>query len=90
MSLSSVALVALAAASPSVESGEQSFTRDGVTYIYTARESGPSTILNGRVKGGSTFRYVVRNGYVTGYFGMTPVSFRAEPAKKPRVEVVSR
>lgn len=90
MSLSSVALMALAAASASVVSSEQSFTRDGVTYFYTTQKAGPSTILRGRVRGGEKFRFVVRNGFVTGYFGMNPVSFRAEPPKKPRVEVVSR
>ena len=63
---------------------EHRFTRDGETFVYTARASGDATILSGRSGSGRDFRLVVRNGRVTGKSGGVPVSFSVpKPARTP-------
>lgn len=60
----------------------QRFTRDGVTYVYTTRENGDRTIIEGRsYPRGSGFYLVVKNGRVTGTSGGIPVAFAVTSAK---------
>lgn len=64
------------------EVAEQRFTRDGVTYVYTQRDQGDRTVLQGRaLPGGSAFHLVVKNGRVVGTSGGIPVSFATPKAK---------
>lgn len=70
---------------------ERSFTRDGVTYVYTAKRDGDATVLEGKaLPGGSAYTLTVRGKKVTGQVGGTPVSFRiAKPLDAP-VQTASR
>lgn len=64
------------------ESDNQSFTHDGYTYFYTAKDAGKATVLTGRrLPGGETFRLRVRGNRVTGHTGQQAVSFRVSDAK---------
>jgi hypothetical protein len=56
---------------------ERSFTHEGVTYTYTSTRLGDARVLEGKVARGDRFRFVVRDGWVHGRVGTTPVSFRA-------------
>jgi hypothetical protein len=72
-----LATPAIAADAPA----EKSFTRDGVTYVYTTRADGDLTIIEGRnVTTGETFALSVRNGQVDGTYDGRKVSFYA-PSK---------
>ncbi len=57
--------------------GQQRFTRDGQTYVYTAAKgTGAMQVIDGRSSTGSTFHLVVRGDRVSGTAGGMPVSFR--------------
>ncbi len=64
------------------ETNEQSFTRDGHTYVYTttARADGRTVIQGREVGSAQRFRLLVKNGRVTGQANGFPVSFRASEA----------
>ncbi len=67
----------------------RSFTRDGVTYVYTSTAKGGAQVLEGVAKpGNQSFRLVVRNGWVDGNAAGTRVSFRVP--KTTKVQVASR
>lgn len=67
----------------------RSFTRDGVTYVYTSTAKGDAQVLEGVAKpGNQKFRLVVRNGWVDGNASGTRVSFRVP--KVTKVQVASR
>jgi hypothetical protein len=58
---------------------ERTFSRDGVTYTYTATDMGEYKLLQGRAyPSGSAFRLTVRGDKVRGVSGGTPVSFRVK------------
>lgn len=61
------------------ERNEQSFTRDGHTYVYTtaARTDGRTLIEGREVGSAQRFRLLVKNGRVTGHANGYPVAFRA-------------
>lgn len=61
---------------------QQTFTRDGRTYVYTtATNDDGRTVIEGRQVGSATrFRLLVKGDRVTGYSNGFPVSFRAPQA----------
>lgn len=67
--------------------GEQRFTRDGTTYVYTVTpaKGGRQVIEGRRLPGGSAFRLVVSGNRVDGVSGGQPVSFRAKAAASTEV-----
>lgn len=82
--------VALAAAATAListvgiagDAEQQTFTRDGHTYVYTTatRDDG-RTVIEGRQVGSRTrFRLLVNGDRVTGYSNGYPVSFRTSEA----------
>jgi hypothetical protein len=78
------AAIALAAtvAAPALAqevSPERSFTRDGITYVYTATKVGDTTVLAGRASPvGGPFKLTVRGKHVNGRAGGVPVSFATD------------
>ncbi|KTF67571.1 hypothetical protein ACNFJ7_00410 [Sphingomonas sp. HT-1] len=85
-----LALVAsLFAAAPAFagdNADSRSFTRDGVTYVYTSTAKGDMQILEGVAKpANQRFRLVVRNGWVDGNAAGNHVSFRVPKAEKVQV-----
>lgn len=57
----------------------ESFTRDGITYDYTVKTVGESTVIKGKiVNSGEAFRLRVKNDRVSGLVGVWPVSFKAD------------
>ena len=85
------ATAALFVAAPAFASEqERSFTRDGVTYIYTSTVKGDVQILEGTVQPtGENFHLVVHKGWVSGKAAGAKVSFRV-PKPSRRVEVAQR
>lgn len=68
------------------QADQRSFTRDGVTYVYTSTAKGEEQIIEGVAKpSNQKFRLVVQNGWVNGTAGGTQVSFRAPKAAKVQV-----
>lgn len=62
--------------------GEQRFTHQGSTYIYTTSTDHGRTVISGRrLPAGDTFRLVVDGDRVTGEAGGMPVAFRTASAK---------
>jgi hypothetical protein len=74
--LIAAAAASIAFAAPAL-ADERVFTRDGVTYSYTATPKGEAVVLEGSASNGGKFRLVVKNGWVDGYAGNARVSFRA-------------
>ena len=71
--------------------GERTFTRDGVTYVYTSEQRGETTVLSGRaLPGGSSYTLNVRGRKVTGHVGGTPVSFSIAKPLEAKVETAQR
>lgn len=82
-------LFAAAPAFAADNAATRSFTRDGVTYVYTSTAEGDAQVLEGVAKpGNQKFRLVVRNGWVDGNASGTRVSFRVP--KVTKVQVASR
>ncbi|OAN57140.1 hypothetical protein [Sphingomonas sp. TDK1] len=83
-------LFAAAPAFAANNADSRSFTRDGVTYVYTSTTTkGGAQVLEGVAKpGNQSFRLVVRNGWVDGNAAGTRVSFRVPKVSK--VQVASR
>ena len=75
-----VALLAATVAAPAFAAEKTSFTHDGVTYSYTQEKVAGSTILKGTSDAGESFRYVIRNGRVTGDNNGVAVRFSVEDA----------
>ena len=86
--LFAAAAATLALASPAL-AGERTFTKDGVTYTYTAAKDGQARVLTGTASHGGDFKLVVKNGWVRGYVGGTRVSFAA-PKRDVPVTIASR
>ena len=84
-------LLLTAVAAPALAQEKAAFTHDGVTYVYSQTKVGDSTIIQGHADNGPDFRYVVRNGQVTGNTDGNPVRFSVADAMaaKPQVEIVS-
>lgn len=71
--------------------GERTFTRDGVTYVYTSEQRGGTTVLTGKaLPGGSSYTLTVRGRKVTGHVGGTPVSFSIAKPLEAKVETAQR
>ncbi|WP_423601953.1 hypothetical protein [Sphingomonas sp. MS122] len=71
--------------------GERSFTRDGVTYVYTSEQRGETTVISGKtLPSGSAYELTVRGKRVTGHVGGTPVSFRIAKPLVQKVETAQR
>lgn len=71
--------------------GERSFTRDGVTYVYTSEQRGETTVLKGKaLPAGSSYTLNVRGKKVTGHVGGTPVSFSIAKPLVAKVETAQR
>lgn len=81
--LAAVAATALiSSATIAGEPEQQTFTRDGRTYVYTttAKDDG-RTVIEGRQLGSpARFRLLVKGDRVTGFSNGYPVSFRASQA----------
>lgn len=62
------------------EPAQQTFTRDGHTYVYStsAREGGRTLIEGREVGSASRFRLLVDGNRVTGHANGYPVSFRTQ------------
>jgi hypothetical protein len=70
---------------------ERSFTRDGVTYVYTSTQRGDATVLTGKtLETGSSYTLTVRGRRVTGTVGGTPVSFSIAKPLSRGVETAQR
>lgn len=70
---------------------ERTFTRDGVTYIYTREQRGDVTVLSGKaLPAGSSYTLTVRGRKVTGHVGGTPVSFSIAKPLSRGVETAQR
>ena len=69
---------------------DRSFTHEGITYVYTARNDGSARVLEGKASAGGKFRLVVQNGWVRGRVGTVPVSFRAPKRGEAPVLVAAR
>lgn len=72
---------------------KQRFTHNGLTYVYTAKQSGGRQIIDGRrFPSGSAFHLVVRGNRVSGVSGGVPVDFALAEARGATgaVEVASR
>lgn len=69
------ALALVSSAAPAFASPTQTLTRDGVTYVYSVKETERGTIIKGREQGGRPFSLRVANGRVRGYSNDRPVSF---------------
>ncbi|WP_448661145.1 hypothetical protein ACG3SL_10970 [Sphingomonas sp. CJ20] len=82
------AAATLALATPAL-AAERSFTHEGVTYTYTVTPKGDARVLEGTASQGGRFRFVVRDGWVSGFAGNARVSFRA-PKSNTAVIVASR
>ena len=87
--LFAAAAASLALLSTSAIAGERSFTRDGVTYVYTVANKDGARVLEGSASSGGRFRLVVKNGWVRGRVARTPVLFR-EPRRDAPVQVAQR
>lgn len=71
--------------------GERSFTRDGVTYVYTSEQRGESTVISGKtLPAGSSYKLTVRGKRVTGHVGGAPVSFTIAKPLVQKVETAQR
>ncbi|WP_445192048.1 hypothetical protein ACT009_16010 [Sphingomonas sp. Tas61C01] len=73
--------------------GQQRFTHDGMTYVYTSKQDGNRQIIDGRrFPAGAGFHLVVRNNRVSGVSGGVPVDFALDEARgaKGAVEVAAR
>lgn len=71
------------------ETGRQSFTRDGVSYVYTVSVQDDQRVLTGTADR-IPFRLVVRGGYVSGDFNSRPVQFSLRDVKRINQEVAVR
>lgn len=71
------------------ETGQQSFTRDGVSYVYTVSVQDDQRVLTGTADR-IPFRLVVRGGYVSGDFNSRPVQFSLRDVKRTNQEVAVR
>jgi hypothetical protein len=70
------ALLAGTAQAAFAKSEQQSFERDGYTYVYTKSLQGKTTLLRGTYyPGGKPFALEVRNGRVEGSMNEAPVGF---------------
>jgi hypothetical protein len=70
---------------------ERSFTRDGVTYVYTSTLKGDVQVLEGTaLPAGDSFHLVVHKGWVDGKAAGTRVSFRVPKPSRDTVEVAQR
>ena len=56
---------------------ERAFTHEGANYVYTTTAQDDAVVLEGKSSEGGKFRFVVRDGWVSGYAGAVRVSFRA-------------
>ena len=71
--------------------GERSFTRDGVTYVYTSEQRGEIVVLKGKtLPEGSSYTLNVRGRKVTGNVGGTPVAFSIAKPLTAKVETAQR
>lgn len=71
--------------------GERSFTRDGVTYVYTSEQRGKSTVILGKAfPGGSSYSLTVRGRRVTGVVGGNPVAFTIARPLTSKIETAQR
>lgn len=71
----------------------QRFTHDGMTYVYTSKQSGNRQVIDGRrFPSGAGFHLVVRNDRVSGTSGGVPVEFTLADARGAQgaVEVATR
>lgn len=71
-------------ASPIVaeEAPKARFQHDGQTFEYTTRQTSAGTVIEGRrFPSGSAFRFVVRNGKVTGVSGGQTVAFTVRESR---------
>ena len=85
-----LAAIAIPAAASAGEAPKRSFTRDGITYIYTSVPKGDATVLAGRAyPSGRDFSLTVRGDRVRGFSDGVPVSFKAEPTARGSATVVA-
>lgn len=70
---------------------ERTFTREGVTYVYTSEQRGETRVLSGRaLPNGAPYTLNVRGRKVTGHVGGTPVSFDIAKPLPKKVETAQR
>lgn len=83
--LIAAAALTLAASPALANENERSFTRDGITYTYTSTKVKDALVLEGTAEPmGGKFRFVVRDGKVTGYAGNAKVAFLVADVMKSR------
>lgn len=86
--ISAAVLLSLPAAA---YAGERTFTRDGVTYVYTSEQRGETTVLSGKaLPDGASYTLTVRGRRVTGNVGGTPVSFSIAKPLNRGIETAQR
>jgi hypothetical protein len=89
--LFAAAALTLAASPALANENERSFTRDGITYTYTSTKVDDALVLEGTARPlGGKFRFVVRDGKVTGYAGNVKVAFLVQDAVKARKLLAAR
>ena len=75
------AAFALTSTSALARDGQQRFTHQGSTYLFTTAEQNGRTVISGQqLPSGETFRLVVDGGHVSGVSGGQPVAFRTATA----------
>lgn len=89
-SAAAAACVAIAAPAFAQAAPQQSFTHDGVTYVYTATQQGRTRILAGKTSDGGTFELTVRNQRVDGYVNNQHVAFAVPRKPAFKTEVAAR
>jgi hypothetical protein len=86
-----ISAAALSSLPVTAYAGERTFTRDGVTYVYTSEQRGETTVLSGRaLPNGASYTLNVRGRKVTGHVGGTPVSFSIAKPLAKKVETAQR
>jgi hypothetical protein len=79
--LKSLSFAVAAVAATTAHAGEERFTHEGRTYVYTSEAVNGSTVITGRsYPGGEPFRYLVRGNRVRGETNGRPVAFRLSEA----------
>lgn len=79
----------LPAAAHADDTGQQSFERGGVSYVYTVSAEKNQRVLTGTADR-VPFRLVVRGRYVSGEYNHRPVQFSLRDVKRTSQEVAVR
>lgn len=81
------ALVLSPAAALAGEHGE--FVHEGTNYVYTTKQKGEATVIEGRSSRGEPFRLLVRGDRVTGTYNNHAVRFDAAQTRPYEVTLAN-